>query len=60
MFDADKIKILTLNLYYKDKEKLDFYLMQVKLYIRKHSKQFENIENKVFFAFIYLRNDAFK
>jgi len=59
IFSADKIKISTLNLYHDDQDKLEAYLVQIKLYIKRHSSQFKFIENKVLFAFIYLRDNAF-
>ncbi len=59
IFSADKIKISTLNLYHDDRDKLEAYLVQIELYIKRHSSQFKFIENKVLFAFIYLRNNAF-
>ncbi len=59
IFNADKIKISTLNLYYNDWNKLKAYLIQIKLYIKWYSSQFKFIENKVFFAFIYLKDNAF-
>ncbi len=59
IFSADKIKISTLNLYHDDRNKLEAYLVQIELYIKRHSFQFKFIENKVLFAFIYLRDNAF-
>ncbi len=59
IFSADKIKISTLNLYHDDQDKLEAYLVQIKLYIKRHSFQFKFIENKVLFAFIYLKDNAF-
>jgi len=59
IFSADKIKILTLNLYHDDWDKLKAYLVQIKLYIKQYSSQFKFIENKVLFAFIYLKDNAF-
>ncbi len=59
IFSADKIKISTLNLYHDDQDKLEAYLVQIKLYVKRHSFQFKFIENKVLFAFIYLRDNAF-
>jgi len=59
IFNADKIKISTLNLYHDDWNKLKAYLVQIDLYIKQHSSQFKFIENKVLFAFIYLKNNAF-
>jgi len=59
IFSADKIKISTLNLYHDDRDKLEAYLVQIKLYIKQHSSQFKFIENKVLFAFIYLKDNAF-
>ncbi len=59
IFSADKIKISTLNLYHDDQNKLEAYLVQIKLYIKWHSSQFKFIEDKVLFAFIYLKNNAF-
>jgi len=59
IFSADKIKISTLNLYHDNWNKLEAYLVQIKLYIKQHSFQFKFIENKVLFAFIYLKDNAF-
>jgi len=59
IFSADKIKISTSNLYHDDQDKLEAYLVQIKLYIKWHSFQFKFIENKVLFAFIYLKDNAF-
>ncbi len=59
IFSADKIKISTSNLYHDDRDKLEAYLVQIELYIKRHSFQFKFIENKVLFAFIYLRDNAF-
>ncbi len=59
IFSADKIKISTLNLYHDDQDKLEAYLVQIKLYVKRHSSQFKFIENKILFAFIYLKNNAF-
>ncbi len=59
IFSADKIKISTLNLYHDDWDKLEAYLVQIKLYVKWYSFQFKFIENKVLFAFIYLKNNAF-
>ncbi len=59
IFSADKIKISTSNLYHDDQDKLKAYLVQIKLYIKQHSFQFKFIKNKVLFAFIYLKDNAF-
>jgi len=59
IFSANKIKISTLNLYHDDRDKLEAYLVQIELYVKRHSSQFKFIENKVLFAFIYLRDNAF-
>ncbi len=59
IFSADKIKIPTSNLYHGDRNKLEAYLIQVELYVKRHSFQFKFIENKVLFAFTYLRGNAF-
>ncbi len=59
IFSADKIKISTLNLYHDDWDKLEAYLVQIELYIKRHSFQFKFIKNKVLFAFIYLKDNAF-
>ena len=59
IFSADKIKISTSNLYHDDRNKLEAYLVQIKLYIKRYSFQFKFIENKVLFAFIYLKDNAF-
>ncbi len=34
IFSANKIKILTLNLYHDDQNKLEAYLVQIKLYVK--------------------------
>ena len=57
---ADQVKIPTPDLYHEDREKLDAYLMQVELYIKKYPGQSGNTEDKVLFASTYLRGDAFK
>ncbi len=59
IFSANKIKISTSNLYHDDRDKLEAYLVQIKLYIKWHSFQFKFIENKALFAFIYLKDNAF-
>ncbi len=59
IFSADKIKISTSNLYHDDRDKLEAYLVQIELYVKWHSFQFKFIENKVLFAFIYLKDNAF-
>ncbi len=59
IFSADKIKISTSNLYHDDRNKLEAYLVQIKLYIKRYSFQFKFIKNKVLFAFIYLKDNAF-
>ena len=56
---ADKVKIFTPDLYYGDREKLDAFLMQVELYIRRHETQFKSVEDKVLFTLIYFRGNAF-
>ncbi len=48
-----------MNLYHNNRDKLEAYLVQIKLYIKRHSSQFKFIENKVLFTFIYLRDNAF-
>ena len=48
------------NLFYDEKEKLNSFLLQVKLYIRRYWNEFRKIEDQIFFAFIYLKEDAFK
>ena len=37
---ADKIKISVSNLFYDEKEKLNFFFVQVKLYIKKYRNEF--------------------
>ena len=32
----NKIKILTLNLYYEDQNKLEAYFVQINLYVKRH------------------------
>jgi len=46
-------------LYHDDQDKLEAYLVQIELYIKRHLFQFKFIENKVLFAFIYLKDNAF-
>jgi len=59
IFSVNKIKISTLNLYHNDWDKLEAYLVQIKLYIKQHSFQLKFIENKILFASIYLKDNAF-
>ncbi len=59
IFSADKIKISVPDLYYDDRDKLEAYLVQVELYIKRHSAQFKFTEDKVLFASTYLRGNAF-
>ena len=56
----NKIKISISNLFSDEREKLNFFLMQVKLYIRRYKNEFKKIENQILFAFIYLKEDVFK
>ena len=56
----NKIKISIPNLFNDEKDKLNPFLLQVKLYIRRYRNEFKEIENQILFAFIYLRKDAFK
>ena len=56
----NKIKISISNLFHNERDKLNFFLLQVKIYIRKYRNEFREIENQIFFAFIYLREDVFK
>ena len=56
----NKIKILISNLFHDEKDKLNSFLLQVKLYIRRYRNEFREIENQILFAFIYLKDDAFK
>ena len=56
----NKIKISISDLFHDEKDKLNPFLLQVKLYIRKYRNEFKEIENQIFFAFIYLRKDVFK
>jgi len=53
------IKILTLNLYYKDKDKLDAFLIQVNVYVKAH-KKLSLSHDKILFAFSYFRRNVFK
>ena len=55
----NKIKISISNLFYDEKKKNSF-LLQVKLYIRKYRNEFKEIENQIFFAFVYFRKYSFK
>ncbi len=56
---ADKIKIPIPDLYRGDRDKLEAYLVQVELYVKRHSSQFRFTEDKVLFASTYLRRNAF-
>ena len=56
----NKIKISVPDLIYNEKDKLNPFLLQVKLYIRRYQNEFKEIENQIFFAFIYLKENAFK
>ena len=38
--NVNKIKILTLNLYYKNRNKLEAYFVQINLYVKQHKSQF--------------------
>jgi len=53
------IKILTLNLYYEDRNELDAFLIQVNVYVRAH-KKLSSSHDKILFAFSYFRKDVFK
>ena len=57
--NSDKIKILTSDLYYEDRNKLEVYFFQINLYIKQHDAQFKSTKNKIFFIVIYLRNNVF-
>ena len=57
---ADKIKIPVPDLFYGDREKLDFFLVQVELYTRRYRGEFRGVEDQILFASTYLRGDAFK
>ena len=57
---ADKIKIFVSNFFYDNRNKLDAYLIQINLYVKRHDLQFKNTKNKVLFAITYFKNDAFK
>ena len=56
----NKIKISMPDLFYDERDKLNSFLLQVKLYIRRYRNEFKEIENQILFAFIYLREDVFK
>ena len=56
----NKIKILMSNLFHDERDKLNFFLLQVKLYIRRYRNEFRKIEDQILFAFTYLRKDVFK
>jgi len=53
------IKILTLNLYYEDRNKLDAFLIQVNVYVRAH-KKLSSSYDKILFAFSYFKENVFK
>ena len=56
----NKIKISISNLFNDERDKLNPFLLQVKLYIRKYRNEFKEIENQILFAFTYLRENVFK
>ena len=56
---TQKVKILTSNLYYENRDKLEAFLMQAEIYVRAYLK-LATLENKILFAASYLREDAFK
>ena len=60
IIQINKIKISVLNLFHDDKEKLNFFLVQIKLYIRRYKDEFREIENQILFASTYLKKNAFK
>ncbi len=53
------IKILTLNLYYEDRNKLNAFLIQVNIYVRAH-KKLSSSHDKILFTFSYFKEDVFK
>jgi len=53
------IKILTSDLYYEDRNKLNAFLIQVNVYVRAH-KKLSSSYNKILFAFSYFKKDVFK
>ena len=53
------IKILTSNLYYEDKDKLDAFLIQVNIYVKAH-KKLSSSHDKILFAFSYFKRNVFK
>ncbi len=53
------VKISTSNLYYKDRNKLDAFLIQVNVYVRAH-KKLSSSSDKILFAFSYFKEDVFK
>ncbi len=53
------IKILTLNLYYENRNKLDAFLIQVNVYVKAH-KKLSSSHDKILFAFSYFKKDVFK
>ena len=56
----NKIKISISDLFHNERNKLNLFLLQIKLYIRKYRSEFKKIENQILFAFTYFKNDAFK
>ena len=56
----NKIKISVPDLFNDERDKLNSFLLQVKLYTRRYRNEFREIKNQIFFAFIYLKEDAFK
>ena len=60
IIQINKIKILISNLFYDERKKLNFFFVQMKLYIRKYRNEFRKIENQIIFASIYFEEDVFK
>ena len=56
----NKIKISVSNFFHDDRDKLNPFLLQVKLYTRRYRNEFREIENQILFAFIYLKKNVFK
>ena len=56
---TQRVKMLTSNLYYEDRDKLKAFLMQAEMYVRAYSK-LATLKDKILFVASYLREDVFK
>ncbi len=55
----NKLKVLTLNVFTDEREKLWAFLIKLKLYIKFNQTKFKSEMNKDLFTVLYLKNAAF-